>query len=123
VGAEQPRVVALVADLMDRSRIGAAIPGVEFVRDPTACSGAAVVVVDLARDPDLGALRAAAPDARILAFGPHVDDDRLAAARAAGAHLVLARSRFFHDPAAAVATVMNTPKPDEPEQDKSDAPG
>jgi hypothetical protein len=72
-------------------------------------------VVDLAREPDLGALRAAAPEARILAFGPHVDDDRLEAARAAGADLVLARSRFFHDPAAAVATVMSTPKTDEPD--------
>jgi hypothetical protein len=119
VGASQPRVVALVVDLMDRSRIGAAIPGAEFVRDPTACAGAAVVVVDLAREPDLGALRAAAPEARILAFGPHVDDDRLEAARAAGADLVLARSRFFHDPAAAVATVMSTPNPDDPKPDKS----
>jgi hypothetical protein len=117
VGASQPRVVALVFDLMDRSRIGAALPGAEFVRDPAACGGAAAVVVDLARDPDLGALRAAAPDARILAFGPHVEDDRLEAARAAGADLVLARSRFFHDPAGAVATVMSTdaPKTDEPD--------
>jgi len=115
-GAGAPAgVVALVTDLMDRSRISAAVPDVEFARDPGACAGAAVIVVDLARDPDVGALRSVVPGARIVAFGAHVDDDRLAAARAAGADLVLARSRFFHDPAAAVTTVMSTPKTDEPD--------
>jgi hypothetical protein len=133
VDGPRPRVVALVTDLMDRSRIGAALPDAEFVRDTAACTGAAVVVVDLARDPDLDVLRTAARGARIVAFGAHVDDDRLAAARAAGADLVVARSRFFHDPAAAVASVMSTPNPDEPITDEpipdepnpneSDAPG
>ena len=40
--------------------------------------------------------------ARVVAYGSHVDDTALEQARADGADLVLARSRFFHDPAAAV---------------------
>jgi hypothetical protein len=43
------RVCALVVDLMDRSRISAAVPGAVFVRDAVACAGADVVIVDLAR--------------------------------------------------------------------------
>ena len=42
------------------------------------------------------------PGARIVCFGPHVDDDAADAARAAGADVVLPRSRFFRDPAAAI---------------------
>jgi hypothetical protein len=99
------RVVALVTDLMDRSRLGTAVPGITFARDAAGCAGADVVVVDLARTPDVGPVRAAAPGARIVAFGPHVDDAALERGRATGADLVLPRSRFFHDPAAAVASV------------------
>jgi DNA-binding NarL/FixJ family response regulator len=97
------RVCALVSDLMDRSRISGAIPDAEFVRDAAACAAADVVIVDLARSGgDVGALRAAAPSARLVCFGPHVDEERAAAAREAGADVVLPRSRFFHDPLAAI---------------------
>ena len=97
------RVVALVADLMDRSRLSAAIPDVAFASDAAACAGADVVVIDLARHADaVAAARAAAPGARIVAFGPHVDDDLLTDARTAGADVVLPRSRFFRDPSAAL---------------------
>ena len=97
------RVVALVDDLMDRSRIAAAIPGVEFARSLTACAGADVVVVDLARHSgDVAGARAAAPAARLVAFGSHVDTAALAGAAAAGADVTLPRSRFFLDPAAAI---------------------
>jgi hypothetical protein len=96
-------VVALVTDLVDQSRIRAAVPGVTFVRDPARAAGAAVVIVDLARYGIHVREVRAATDGRIVAFGPHVDDETLAAARAAGADVVLARSRFFRDPAAAVA--------------------
>jgi hypothetical protein len=97
------RVCALVGDLMDRSRVGDAIDGVEFVRDAAACSGADVVIVDLARSGDqIAAVRAAAPDARLIAFGPHVDEAGAEAARGDGADVVLPRSRFFRDPKAAV---------------------
>jgi hypothetical protein len=61
------------------------------------------VVVDLARFGDrIAGVRAAAPSARIVAFGPHVDDAGLAAAAGAGADTVVPRSQFFRDPAAAV---------------------
>ncbi len=95
-------VAALVTDLMDQSRIRAAVPAVTFVRDPAATAGADVVIVDLARNASRVAEVRAATAGRIVAFGPHVDGDTLTAARDAGADAVLARSRFFSDPAAAV---------------------
>jgi hypothetical protein len=98
------RICALVVDLMDRSRISAAVPDTAFVRDATACAGADVVIIDLARSGrHVGAVRDAAPAARIVCFGPHVDEEGANAARAAGADVVLPRSRFFNDPAAAIA--------------------
>ena len=93
-------VVALTTDVMDRSRLSAAIPGVVFALK----GDAEVVIVDLARGVDqVGAVRASYPNARIVCYGPHVDDTSLDAARAAGADVVLPRSRFFRDPAAAIA--------------------
>jgi len=101
-GAAGGAVVAFVPDLMDQSRIRAAVPGVVFARDPARAAGAEVVLVDLARFTGrLAEIRAAA-QGRIVAFGPHVDDALLAEAHAAGADVVMARSRFFRDPAAAV---------------------
>ena len=38
-----------------------------------------------------------------MCFGPHVDEASAAAARDAGADVVLPRSKFFRDPAAAIA--------------------
>ena len=97
------KLVALVGDLMDRSRVSGVVPEVEFATEPAACAGADVVVVDLARYADaVAAVRAAAPDARIVAFGSHVDSDLLERARRDGADAVLPRSRFFQDPAAAI---------------------
>jgi tRNA A58 N-methylase Trm61 len=93
------RVCALTTDLMDRSRISAAIPDVVFSLDATV----EVVVVDIARSAQVVAeIRAEMPGVRIVCYGPHVDDDSAAAARAAGATVVMPRSRFFRDPAAAV---------------------
>ena len=98
-------VVALVTDLMDRSKVQSAVEGTTFARDPSAATGADIVIVDLARFADrIAEIRTCAPDARIVAFGPHVDDDLLRRASEAGADVVLARSRFFRDPAAAVGT-------------------
>jgi hypothetical protein len=98
------RVCALVPDLMDRSRIANAVPGVAFPTDPEGCAGADVVVVDLARrSAALAAVRAHAPTARIVAFGPHVDEQVFDVARRDGADRVLARSRFFRDIASALA--------------------
>jgi len=42
----------------------------------------------------VAAARATAPTAQIVAFGPHVDEQTLAAAETAGAHLVLSRGQF-----------------------------
>ncbi len=92
-------VAATTTDLMDRSRLSASIPDVQFRVD----GPADVVIVDLARGASsVGQIRAALPGARIVCYGPHVDDAAAAAARAAGADVVLPRSRFFHDPAAAI---------------------
>jgi hypothetical protein len=98
------RVCALVTDLMDRSKVAAAVEGVEFVRTVDACAGADVVIVDLARfGADVAALRAALPSARLVCFGPHVDEESAAAASDAGADVVLPRSAFFRDPGAAIS--------------------
>jgi hypothetical protein len=94
-------VVALVNDLMDRSRLLAAVPGITFARQPADAAGATVVIVDLTRAGlDVAAVRAAAPDARLVAYGPHVDGGAQQAALEAGADAVYARSQFFRDPAA-----------------------
>jgi hypothetical protein len=98
------RVCALVSDLMDRSKISAAITDVTFARSAGACPGAEVVIVDLARFGDqVPALRTALPSARLVCFGPHVDEASAAAASRAGADVVLPRSKFFHDPQAAIS--------------------
>jgi hypothetical protein len=97
------RVCALVTDLMDRSRISAALVDVEFAREVDACVGADVVVVDLGRfGADVPRLRALLPSARLVCFGPHVEVAAADAARAAGADVVVPRSRFFSDPHAAI---------------------
>lgn len=97
------RLVALVGDLMDRSRLTNAFPELEFARDSADCAGADVVIVDLARHgPAITDLRTVAPTARIVAFGPHVDGDAAERARTDGADDVVARSRFFRDPARVV---------------------
>jgi DNA-binding NarL/FixJ family response regulator len=61
--------------------------------------GCRLVLVDLMMPglalPELvSAVRAVAPVARIVAFGPHVDEALLASAQQAGCDLVLARSQF-----------------------------
>lgn len=104
------RVVALVADLMDRSRISGAIDDVTFASDAAATRDADVVVVDLARFASLvPAVRAEVPNARIVAFGAHVDTDTITRAVDDGADVALARSQFFRDPAAAVSSA---PRPE-----------
>lgn len=92
------RVVAFVPDLMDRSRVAAAVPGVRFVADPGALGAEAadLALVDLGRP---GALEAAAGLAaagvRVVGFAAHVDADLLARAGEAGCAEALPRSVFF----------------------------
>lgn len=85
------RVAVVSRDLMDRSRIVAAVEatGGSLV-DP---AEADLVLADLRLvDPDQ--VRVWAGTARVVVFGPHVDGEGLAAAAAAGAE-AMARSRFF----------------------------
>src|SRR5260221_10256977 len=97
------RICGLVVDLMDRSRISAAVPDATFVRDAAACAGADVVIIDLARSGNhVRAVRDIVPAARIVCFGPHVDEEGASAALLGGADVVLPRSRFFNDPSAAL---------------------
>jgi hypothetical protein len=101
--SEPTRVVALVADLMDRSRLAAAVQQVVIASEPARAADADVVVVDLARfSGAVAELRRVAPHALLVAYGPHVDEAAADAARAAGADRVLPRSRFFRDPAEAI---------------------
>jgi hypothetical protein len=98
------RIVAITPELMDRSRISGAVDGVVFAGDASACTGADVVVIDLARHAaSVSAVRQAAPGARVVAFGPHVDTEVFEQATRDGADRVLPRSRFFQDPVAALA--------------------
>jgi hypothetical protein len=97
------RVVALVGDLLDRSKIAAAVPDTAFVGGPEECAGADTVVIDVKAHADVVAtVRKIVPGARIVAYGRHDNPEALEAARADGADVAVPRSRFFHDPAAAV---------------------
>ena len=101
VGAQAPApamsVVVYAPDLMDRSRISAAVAGATFVGRPEGLAAAAVddvVAVDVSRSGVLEWLPSVRAR-RIIGFGSHVDRDVLEAARAAGCTEVLARSAFF----------------------------
>ena len=51
----------------------------------------------------IAAIRAAAPSARIIAFGPHVDEALLGSARDAGCDLVLTNGQFHREQRALLA--------------------
>ena len=53
-----------------------------------------LVQADFALAEMVAAIRSAAPAARIVAFGPHVDEGLLQSAEKAGCDLVLSRSQF-----------------------------
>jgi hypothetical protein len=89
-------VYAVVPDLMDRARIDEAILGVHHTTIGAIGSLATdgdVVLVDLRRAGPAVAL-AVATGARVIGFGPHVDDEVLSAAATAGCE-ALPRSVFF----------------------------
>jgi hypothetical protein len=103
VGQNHHDVVAFADDLMDRSRLSGALPGIRFARTVDDFGDPAVVIIDLARYAELvRALRSDSSTVRIVAFGAHVDDAAIDKARSDGADLVLPRSRFFRDPAATI---------------------
>ena len=94
-----PNVAAYTPDLMDRSKIAAALPECRFVARPEALVGLAgidVVVVDLSKKGVLEALPdIVAGGARVVGYGAHVDHKLLDAASTAGVDDVLPRSKFF----------------------------
>ena len=91
------RTVALIPDLMDRSRLGS--HQIEFVGSaallPIVAAGADLVLVDLSR-PGVDEVLELVVEAagRVVGFAPHVEDERMALAVSLGAE-VLPRSRFF----------------------------
>ena len=91
------KVVALTPDLLDRSKVSAAFPDAVHVGAAALLGrvgeGADLVLVDLERP---GAVEAVTDlrATRVVAFGPHVDGDLLAAATALGVE-AMPRSRFF----------------------------
>ena len=91
-------VVAFVPDLMDRSRLAAAVPGVRFVTAAEELAeieaDADVVLVDLARPGVLEVLPRL--QARVIGFASRVDTELVDAARHAGCTEVLPRSAFFN---------------------------
>ena len=96
-----PCAVALVGDLMDRSRVSAVLPDVRVRVGTRRVVVADTVIVDLAAPVRLSPRSASAatggPHRRV--HGPARRRGLLARARADGAHaLVLTRSQFFHDP-------------------------
>ena len=98
--APAPKVAAYVPDLMDRSRVTAALSDVHFVASPSALASveADVVAVDLTRPGVVAALAelASRPSRpRVVGFANHERRDLMEEARRAGADVVLARSAFF----------------------------
>jgi hypothetical protein len=97
------RVLALVPDLIDRSRIEAAARAADqpitFLDDAAELTsmgpeGADMVIVDLATPGVLDVLPGLGT-ARTIGFGSHVDHELLESARAAGCDEVLPRSVMF----------------------------
>lgn len=97
-------VVFLSGDLIFASRVRAAAManGREFQLSgtlPDDCDGVAFVIVDLssrskAVEGLMDACQIHCPDARVIAYGPHVQIARLKAAREAGVPTVLTRGQF-----------------------------
>ena len=90
-------VVVFAPDLMDRSKITAAVPGASVVRsvDAVTSSPGVIIVVDLSRPGVVDALGGwVAAGARVIGYASHVDRDLIDAGRGAGAE-VMARSAFF----------------------------
>jgi len=100
--AERARVGLIIPNLFMRVPVEAAVRGradVVPLADADSAEGSrcAVVVADLdalGADPAAAVRTMAASGAAVLAFGPHVQAERLAEARAAGA-VVLPRSVFL----------------------------
>jgi DNA-binding NarL/FixJ family response regulator len=112
-------ITLLTNDLMFQSRVSGAVraAGKQLIVDRSVskiCERAvpsesvSLIMIDLSLQPlALGevvpTLRTAFPTAKILAFGAHVDVDRLEEAEQAGADMVLTRGQFDRDLSAIVS--------------------
>ncbi|MEM8708014.1 MAG: hypothetical protein AAGE98_16235, partial [Actinomycetota bacterium] len=87
--------VVVTRDLMDGGRFRQAVPGVTVVRsaDAPELDDARVVLLDLGSGIDPAAV--VAEGRTVIAYGPHVDDEALDAAKAAGCADALPRSIVF----------------------------
>ena len=87
--------VVITRDLMDGSRFRSAAPDITIVRSATAdaLADASVVLLDLALGIDPATV--VATGRTVIAYGAHVDDEALAAAKAAGCADALPRSIVF----------------------------
>jgi DNA-binding NarL/FixJ family response regulator len=103
------RVLALVTDLLFATKISSTakslgapvdvVRGVVPLRERVAAGAASLVIIDLNADASdtieaIRAVKAARPAVRTVAYVSHVQTELAAAAREAGADLVLPRSRF-----------------------------
>ena len=89
-------IVVFAPDLMDRSRISAALPQARFVTSVDQLSPVvrgSLVLVDLGRPGVLDIIPTLS--AAVIGFASHVDDELIRAGRDAGCTEVLPRSRFF----------------------------
>lgn len=97
-----PRIAALVMDLMFGSRVRGVAPGAVLARSASELVEAVgpetrLVLVDLQARGAMEALeglRDRPEGVRVVAWGPHVMEDALAGARAAGADDVMPRGAF-----------------------------
>jgi hypothetical protein len=96
------KVAAYVPDLMDRSKVAAAVPDATFVARPADLTSvdADLVVLDLTRPGAVDAISQVR--VRTVGFCRHTMRDVIAAAEEAGCDRVLVRSEFFADVAAAL---------------------
>lgn len=102
------RVGVVSRNLMDRSKLESAVTaaGHELVAVGTELPDLDVLIVDL-EHPDAFDLLGSAAGIRTVAYGPHVAEDALSAARAAGAE-ALPRSQVLRDPAGFMAGLLGT---------------
>lgn len=104
--AAEPQILVLCADLLFGSQIHGAIQRAGRIGRtclsqktclqlaPTLPPGGWIVVNVEQPELDLAALRVAAPQAKLLAFGPHVHADLLRAAQDAGCDYVWTRGQM-----------------------------
>lgn len=112
----EARIAALVADLMFGARVRGAAPDAVLARSPQALVEAVgpatrLVLVDLQAAGAKEALEMLADrpaGVKVVAWGPHVMEDALEAAREAGANEVLPRGAFVKALPGLVAEAVET---------------